>query len=458
MENSIVKRILVIGDVMLDTYHFGDVSRISPEAPVPVFLEKNRTRVSPGGAANVAINVAAIGVPVDLFSAIGNDHAGDELLYLLKEAKIDTASISILENRCTTNKIRYIAQNNQQIMRSDIEDSSEIDSCIFEDTFRKIEKNIGCYGLFLISDYKKGLLSVTFTQKIIDIAMRHGVPVYVDVKDSNIKKYSGATLLKPNRKELSDLTGMPVKTMEEVEKAAVGLCCKADCSYVLTTLGAEGMMLVDRSHKLKTIQSVAREVYDVTGAGDTSLAYLAAEIIHGHDIEYAMEISNIAAGIQVGKVGTSVVYPEEVKLEFSKQQYGGEKTVFTNGCFDILHAGHVTYLKKARELGDRLIVGINTDASVRRLKGDSRPVNSLEDRMVVLSELNCVDDVIPFDEDTPLNLIMKVHPDVLVKGADYTIENIVGADYVMSYGGEVRTIPLLDGRSTTGIINKMKGE
>ena len=452
------KRVLVVGDIMLDTYRFGDVSRISPEAPVPVFLEKDRTKLSPGGAANVAINVAAIGVAVDVLSVVGNDEAGVTLVKLLDNAGINTDCISTMTDRCTTHKIRYIAQNNQQIMRSDKEDSTEIllDACV--KALENLERDVDKYGLILLSDYKKGLLSYDLTQRIIGIAKKNKVPVYIDVKDSNTRKYKGATLLKPNRKELSDLTGMSVKTLDEVETAAIYLCNIAECDYVLTTLGADGMLLTDRKQVIKKIKSVAREVYDVTGAGDTSLAYLAAEIVFGHDIEYAMEVSNVAAGIQVGKVGTSVVYPEEVSTELSKQNSLVSRTVFTNGCFDILHAGHVSYLKKARELGDRLVVGINSDESVRRLKGDERPINKLEDRIAVLSALDCVDEVIPFEEDTPLELIKRVHPDVLVKGDDYTVDNIVGADFVLSYGGDVKTIPLLQGRSTTGIVSRMRGE
>lgn len=457
-EKMIKKRILVVGDVMLDTYRFGDVSRISPEAPVPVFLEKDRTKLSPGGAANVAINVAAIGISVDIMSVVGNDEAGITLVSLLDKGGINTEYISTMADRCTTHKIRYIAQNNQQIMRSDKEDSTEISLNVSKKALDSLESDIDKYGLILLSDYKKGLLSYDLTQRIIGIAKSNEVPVYIDVKDLNTRKYKGATLLKPNRKELSDLSGMVVKTLDEAEAAAIHLCNIAECDYVLTTLGADGMLLADREKVIKQIKSVAREVYDVTGAGDTSLAYLAAEIVLGHDLEYAMEVSNVAAGIQVGKVGTSVVYPEEVSAEFSKQKSLRSRTVFTNGCFDILHAGHVSYLKKARELGDRLVVGINSDESVRRLKGNERPINKLEDRVAVLSALDCVDEVIPFEEDTPLELIKRVHPDVLVKGDDYTVENIVGADFVLSYGGDVKTIPLLQGRSTTEIVKRMRGE
>lgn len=442
---------------MLDTYHFGEVSRISPEAPVPVFLENGKIKNVSGGAANVAINVAAIGLNVDVFSATGKDSAGDELIELLNGQGISTELISRLDDRQTTNKIRYIAQNNQQIMRSDVEKTDLLSCDLFSKLLETIENRIEEYGLILISDYNKGFLSAELTQAIVGIGNKYSIPVFIDVKDINFDKYRGATLLKPNKKELSDLTGISVKTVDDAAEAAIKLCRDAECEYVLTTLGADGMLLADKTGVVKAIKSVAREVYDVTGAGDTSIAYLAAETVLGKDIIEAMEISNVAAGIQVAKVGTSVVYPEEVEKELSAQRSVRGRVVFTNGCFDILHAGHVSYLKKARAMGNKLIVGINSDDSVRRLKGDDRPVNSLEDRMSVLSELECVNEVIPFDEDTPEELIKRVHPDVLVKGDDYTIDKIAGADFVMSYGGEVKTIPLLEGRSTTKIISIMKG-
>ena len=257
---SVEKKILIAGDIMLDTYHFGDVSRISPEAPVPVFLEKGKIKNVPGGAANVAINVAAINLGVDVFSATGNDNAGDELIELLANQGINTEPICRLDNRQTTNKIRYIAQNNQQIMRSDNERTDQIPCDLFSELLKTIETSISGYGLILISDYKKGFLSTELTQVLISIGKKHNVPIFIDVKDANIDKYKGATLLKPNRKELSDLTGVSVKTIDDAAKAAIKLCRDADCKYVLTTLGADGMLLADSTKVIKTIKSVAREV------------------------------------------------------------------------------------------------------------------------------------------------------------------------------------------------------
>lgn len=511
------KKILVVGDVMLDIYHFGKVDRISPEAPVPVFLETGKTEYVPGGAANVAVNIAAIGVGVDLCSVVGKDEASEKLKKLLEGRNVGIHMLCENKGRQTTKKLRYIGPNHQQILRADTEDVSEIPYEAVEDRLREVSGHTGQYGLFLLSDYRKGFLTEEITQAFIKMANENQIPVFVDVKDKNFHKYRNAALLKPNRKELAELTAMGTDTREEVIKAAEFLCRKAPCRYVLTTLGAEGMILVGQGYaakgvteagaakgdareaeagkvkcavretegvksaarEIKEVKSAAREVYDVTGAGDTSLAYLAAEVVLGKEITEAMEIANYAAGVQVSKVGTSIVYPEEVavamghidkaeegkRLDFyqpggldrlKKKQQKGNKVVFTNGCFDILHAGHIDYLKEAKKLGDVLVIGVNTDESVKRLKGNSRPVNTLEDRLVLLSALEIVDYVVPFSEDTPLELIKKIRPDVLVKGGDYQAGTIVGAREVAEQGGKVQCLPFIAGKSTTGIIEKMQ--
>ncbi|XME04328.1 D-glycero-beta-D-manno-heptose 1-phosphate adenylyltransferase [Lachnospiraceae bacterium C1.1] len=449
------KKILIAGDAMLDVYRFGIVSRISPEAPVPVFLETNRKKCVPGGAANVAVNISVFNVEIDIFCGIGPDESGTCLKELLRNNGVGISLVVELPDRQTTRKCRYIAQNNQQIMRTDSEDISEISDAYLEKWLDTIESGIDEYGLVLISDYKKGFITESISQRLINICRGKDIPVLVDVKDRNLRKYKNATLIKPNRGELHELSGLPVSTVEEVAKASRTLCKMTACKYVLTTLGSEGMILVDENQIIKSIKGDAREVYDVTGAGDTSIAYLAVSILQGKSIEDAMHIANIAAGIQVGKVGTSIVKPEEVELAMQKN-WLVKKTVFTNGCFDILHSGHIEFLNKARALGDRLIVGINSDESVRRLKGDERPINTLEDRMAVLKALSCVDEVLPFNEDTPLELIRKIHPDILVKGGDYELHNIVGADDVLAYGGEVKIIDYKQGKSTTTIISKIK--
>lgn len=473
------RKILVVGDIMLDTYHFGQVNRISPEAPVPVFLETGKKKCVPGGAANVAVNIAAIGVAVDICSVTGQDDTAHTLKALLREQGVGVHMVCESPQRRTTNKVRFIGPNNQQILRADTEDIQAVSYETVQDNIQTISNAGEQYALFLISDYNKGFLTEEITQAFIKIANEKGIPVLVDVKDRNFQKYQNATLLKPNRKELSDLTGMRTDTAAEAAAAAEHLCKMASCRYVLTTLGAEGMLLVEKGRIAKEVKSAAKEVYDVTGAGDTSIAYLAAELVLGKNILEAMEISNYAAGLQVSKVGTSIVYPEEVadamrrtdknrnhkRLDFYREkgleklkqkQKMGYKTVFTNGCFDILHAGHIAYLKEAKKLGDILVIGVNTDESVKRLKGTGRPINSLEDRLTLLSALEDVDYVIPFREDTPLELIKKIEPDVLVKGGDYQIDTIVGAKEVAERGGRVQVLPFVKGRSTTGILEKIQ--
>lgn len=473
------KKILVIGDAMLDSYHFGDVRRISPEAPVPVFLEVGKKKYSPGGAANVAINIAAIGMDTTLFAIAGNDDYGKILKEQLEKSGISTEYLQVRDDYRTISKLRYIGPGNQQILRVDTEDTTPEKISVLEGLFDKLEKEIDQYHLIVVSDYLKGLLTEEITQRIIQLGVKRKIQVIVDVKDKNISKYKKATILKPNRKELAELSGCNTDTLDFAILAAMKLCKQAECKYVLATLGADGMILVNENGLIRRIKSMAREVFDVTGAGDTSIAYLAAELVKGTDIERAMIISNYAAGVQVSKVGTSIVYPEEVcaamqedgrsktagilnyytdgGLEpIARAKAQGRKIVFTNGCFDILHVGHITYLRKAKSLGDILVVGVNSDDSVKRLKGESRPINTCEDRMVLLSSLDFVDYVVEFKEDTPAGLIEKIIPDVLVKGGDYKPEEIAGADFVLANGGEVKILDFVEGKSTTSIVEKMK--
>lgn len=476
MEKDSSKKILVIGDAMLDRYSFGDVGRISPEAPIPVFKEKGEERMSPGGAANVAVNLAAIGVGTYLCAVTGADDDGNNLKRLLCDLKVDTSLIFEDDTRVTTRKLRYMGPNNQQMLRVDSEDDSDLPKNAQDAIFKMISDKISHFDLVLISDYAKGLLTDDLTGRVIKLANEKMIPVFVDVKGSNPDKYKGATLIKPNRKELAELSGRSADTTEEAVEAARFLCTYVGCKYVLATLGAEGMLLVNKTGLISQIKSVANEVFDVTGAGDTSVAYLAAEYAMGSTIEEAMNIANIAAGIQVSRVGTSVIDPHDVfmaAVKMSDNPQGsvsdaehmlsdiedckkrGRKIVFTNGCFDIIHAGHVSYLKAAKRLGDILVVGLNDDDSVRRLKGNGRPINPLEDRIMVLNAIDSVDFVIPFSEDTPLELIKRITPDILVKGGDYKPDEIVGADHVKKNGGMVEVLPFLVGRSTTETIAKI---
>lgn len=472
-------KILVAGDVMLDTYIYGKVERVSPEAPVPVLRKKPvSAKYVLGGAANVAFNIVTAGIAdVDILSVVGEDEQGKLLLHKLAEAGIDTDMILTDQGRPTMDKLRYIGQNNQQLLRVDNESLKPVERKQILAVCEQLERKIKTYDIILLSDYLKGFLNMDTMKMIMEMAEEHQVPVVADIKDRNYYKYKGAYLLKPNQNELHEITGMLVSSEEEIVKASCFLCREAESRYVLTTLGADGMILTDRERKLLKVKSTAREIYDVTGAGDTAMAYLAAGLALGQPVEEAVETANAAAGVQVSKLGTSTVYPNEVfqsmhevsgrnkqlsdyrmgGLEPIKaEQKKGRRIVFTNGCFDILHAGHVEYLQKAKELGDCLVVGINSDASVRRLKGNTRPVNGIKDRMLLLAALESVDYVAVFEEDTPLELIRAVMPQVLVKGGDYKIEEIVGADLVAANGGEVVTIPFVEGKSTTKMIESIQ--
>lgn len=464
--------ILVIGDVMLDTYYGGIVNRISPEAPVPVFRKKSERSVL-GGAANVAANLVAANQKVSMMAVLGKDTNGETVLEKFREQGINTDLILQIE-RPTTTKTRFIAGNNQQVIRLDEEDTDSITNDEEKVLLALLKEKITSFDAIIFSDYMKGLLTYNLTQGIINLAKENNVKVFIDVKGQNFDKYSGAYLLKPNQKELHDLTKLPVDTDEQIVETSEFLREKAKCEYVLTTLGAKGMLLVGED-EMCSVQSVGKEVFDVTGAGDTTIAYLVACAANGMALKDSMEIANYAAGLQVAKMGTSAVYVDEVYDAISSGKEGvihklldynsvadfrkvhdKKKIVFTNGCFDILHIGHIRYLQEAAKLGDMLIVGLNSDASVKRLKGEERPINNERDRAELLSALSFVDYVVIFEQDTPLELIKMVQPDVLVKGGDYSNEYVVGTNEVEDRGGKLVLIPFVDGKSTTNIINKIK--
>lgn len=466
------KSILVIGDVMLDTYYTGEIKRISPEAPVPVFRMKKERSVL-GGAANVAANLVASGQSVYIMSIIGNDDNGNKLRKLFIKQGINTELLFSVDRR-TTVKTRFLANNNQQVLRLDVEDIDAISVEEEDKIILSLKKAFGKFDIVIISDYLKGFLSLRFTQSIISMCIENGIDVVVDVKDKQFEKYKRATVIKPNLKELQDLTGKEINSDEDIVLASKYLKEKCCCRYVLTTCGARGMVLVgDKSPYF--IEAKNQEVFDVTGAGDTTIAYLAACMANNIPIKDAVNIANIAAGIQVTKVGTSSVYWNEVmeklseeknsnmhkiiceeSVEHFREEHRNKKIVFTNGCFDILHIGHIRYLQAASRLGDILIVGVNSDSSIKRLKGSERPINSEEDRVEMLSTLGFVDYVTIFNDDTPLNLIKKIQPDILVKGGDYIDEHIVGAKEVEDRGGKTVLLPYVEGRSTTNIIERIK--
>lgn len=463
------KNLLVIGDIMLDKYCHGTIDRISPEAPVPVFKYKSENYIL-GGAANVATNLVGINQKVALMAVIGEDANGKLITDLLKEQNIDSEMVIAEKGRPTTAKTRFVSGNNQ-LLRLDDEVTDEMAVETQNKLILIYERRIDEFDLVLLSDYMKGVLSFDFTQKLIQIANAHGKQVIVDVKDKNASKYAGSFLLKPNRKELHDLTGFAVDTFEEVCEAMKELKKKANVASVLATLSGDGMALLDENDNIVRQQSDSRKVYDVVGAGDTAFAYVAVALAFGFSNKEILKLANTASSIKVTKFGTSVVAIDEVidelYHEYNKVQtiesivkvlanQRNNKIVFTNGCFDILHIGHIKYLKEAKNRGDILVLGLNSDASVKRLKGPTRPINNEDDRMAMLAEMEFIDYIVLFEEDTPLKLIEAVRPDILVKGGDYNPDNIVGADFVRANGGSVEVIPFVEGKSTTNIINAMK--
>lgn len=461
-------RVLVVGDVMLDRYWHGDTSRISPEAPVPV-VRVERQEDRPGGAANVALNIAALGAGALLTGVVGQDEAADTLKTTLAAADILT-DFHQCQNKPTITKLRVISRH-QQLIRMDLEngyDDGDSEGC-----YGKVEGLLKKAGAVILSDYNKGTLRNIET--FIALARKSGVPVLVDPKGVDFSRYRGATLLTPNLHEFEAVVGA-CRNEEELVSRGNRLMAELELQALLITRGEHGMTLLRPDHPELHLPARAREVFDVTGAGDTVIAVLAAALAAGEGYPQAVALANLAAGIVVGKLGTAVVSGPELRraiqqesgsekgvvtldqlliaLEDARQQ--GESIVFTNGCFDIIHAGHVGYLEEARKLGNRLVVAINSDESVRRLKGPGRPINPAERRAAVLAGLEAVDWVISFVEDTPENLLETIKPDILVKGGDYSDEQVVGADIVKKYGGKVKALSLYDNCSTTAIVEKIK--
>lgn len=471
IKNLTRKKILVVGDVMIDSYIEGVVTRISPEAPVPV-LSNCKKRIVLGGAANVAANLIGSKQNVYLSSVIGMDTKAKSFKKMCLDLGIDCSLIFQSSKRTTTEKTRFIGQSNQQILRFDVEDSTPLSRDDENSFISLIINSIPNFDLIILSDYNKGVLTEKICQLIIDICQKNQIKVLFDMKEKNLNKYKHSFLIKPNRKELGELTNLPVVTNDQIIDASIWLRNKCKVNYVLTTMGGNGMLLIGKNNKSILFPAYKREVFDVSGAGDTVIAYLGACLANKFDLKESLDISSMAAAIQVGKIGTSIVYYDSVVRELSREKIGYsklitiddfqsirdpiKKVVFTNGCFDILHAGHVSYLQKAKELGDILVVGLNSDKSIKRIKGPTRPINSEKDRAAVLSSLKCVDFVIIFNEDTPDRIIKQIHPDILVKGADYKNKEIVGKTFVESYNGKVELIPFVKGKSTTKIIERIE--
>ena len=474
LDNIKEKNILVIGDVMLDRYFFGVSKRISPEAPVPVLLKKEE-KVVLGGAANVAINIKKAKQKVAVLSVVGDDNKGEMLIKLLNENNIDSSLIIKDTERCTCVKNRFIGQNNIQMFRFDEEITDKINSKTNEKLLSLLEQNISKYDIVVISDYNKGLLSVNNTKKMIEIANNNNVKTLIDVKEPKYEKYEKAYLIKPNLDELKQITNMPTDTEEQIVSAAQKLLQETNCKYVLATRGKDGMTIVSKED-FRNINCMSREVYDVTGAGDTVISYMAVCLANDIELLDSINISNFAAGVEVSKMGTYAVSIEEIKkyindnndVDYEQKVMDinelvkvletkrDKKIVFTNGCFDLFHVGHAKYLRQAAKFGDILIVGVNSDDSVRRLKGTTRPILPEEDRMELLAALEFVSYVVKFTENTPYNIINKIKPDIIVKGGDYKPEEVVGKDIVEAYGGKVEICPLIESKSTTSIVEKIK--
>ena len=461
-----IPNILVVGDLMIDHYLWGKCERISPEAPVQV-VDVEREENLMGGAGNVLNNLLSLGATVGICSVIGDDGGAVWIDNRLDEKGVKKVALLKDVTRKTTKKSRIIALH-QQIVRVDKENKEDITLSSQEVILKKVEMVLGEYDLLLLSDYKKGVLTDSLTKKLIMIASKKGIPVFADPKGNNYSKYTGSTLITPNKKEASIATNIEINSEATLVEAGDKLKNALDLKYAFITLSEEGMAIFGRDGMTK-IPTVAREVFDVTGAGDTVIASLAFAYAHGLDIKDAAHFANEAAAVAVSKVGSATVtleeisaYHDSISVKKSHQKVVNwqelekelskldKKIVFTNGCFDILHAGHVKYLEEAKSYGDVLVLGLNSDASVRRLKGESRPINNQDDRAVVLAALEAIDFVVVFDEDTPYELIKLVHPDILVKGGDYEGKEVVGSDIAK----ETRLVQFVEGKSTTKIIQK----
>ncbi len=471
-------RVLCVGDLMLDRYVYGEVNRISPEAPIPVFKVVRESAML-GGAGNVARNMTALGATVCFVAVIGDDPAGRTLAAMVgKEPRIDPALL-VERNRATTIKTRYIA-NAQQLFRADSETEQPIDDHSAAEVVRAAGEAIADCDVMVLSDYAKGVLAPDTVARLIGAARDAGKPVVVDPKGGDFTRFHGATVITPNRREAALATGLPDEPNDDAAAAAMGaaLIERLGVAAAVITRGDRGMSLITPDSAPRHLPAEAREVYDVSGAGDTVAAMFALALGAGLPLSDAARLANLAAGVVIGKVGTSVVYGDDLLHAIRADAWSASEAKvislagavdrierwrqeslrigFTNGCFDLLHPGHISLLEQAREACDRLIVGLNSDSSARRLKGDGRPIQPEQARAQVLASLACVDAVVLFEEDTPMGVIEAIRPDVLVKGADYSPDEVVGGDFVENCGGSVLLATIAEGYSTTRTVDKMK--
>lgn len=473
IENFNFGHVVVIGDLLLDAYITGSVSRISPEAPVPVLLRAHHKAVA-GGAANVAMNAATLGCRVSLVGLLGDDASARTLRKVLGQMEeIDLSALVVDPSWTTITKTRVLS-GHQQIVRIDEEYVDRISDAAKQRLIEAAQAAIGKADVVVCSDYAKGVLSDEVLEAVMIAAKARGIPVIVDPKRKDFSAYRGAWLVTPNRSELAAATDLPVRTDEEIERAA--RVASAQCGgEVLVTRSERGMTLFTTDGRVTHSMVRKSEVFDVSGAGDTVVATIASVVSAGQGLETAIVIATTAASIAVNKLGTATVSREELsealKVEIrgdggalpieragaiiAEWHHHGARVVFTNGCFDLVHPGHISLIREAARQGDKLIVAINSDASVKRLKGETRPLQDEQARATVIGALRDVDMVVIFDEDTPLETIQALRPDVIVKGADYQEHQVVGADFVKSYGGAVVLVDLVSGRSTTSIVKKM---
>ena len=476
------RRVLLVGDLILDRYLYGDAERISPEAPVPVLRTVER-REAVGGSANVAACLGALGCQVVCCGTIGEDRHGKTLYRLLGELGVDTDGLTSLPDRPTTTKTRLVGlaqhRHRQQLLRVDEEDTSPLPTDAAQSLEKVARKLVADCDVVCIEDYDKGVVTDALVAGVVAEAKQHNRPVLVDpARLSDYGRYRGASVITPNRDELSIASGRRFRSIEDVAAAATKILGDLDIGAVVATVDREGAVLVERDHPWQHIPTTPRSVYDNTGAGDAVLAMLAAAIAAGGSLADAARLANIAGGLEVEKFGCVPIAADEVlaeirledrtrngKLrsipelvaELQLRRDRGETVAFTNGCFDILHAGHVDLLKRCRQEASMLVVGLNSDASIRSLgKGDDRPLNRFEDRAAVVGALECVDYVVGFEESTPEALIREVRPDVLTKGEDWAGKGVVGQAFVESIGGRVVLVPLVEGLSTTKLVERIR--
>jgi D-beta-D-heptose 7-phosphate kinase / D-beta-D-heptose 1-phosphate adenosyltransferase len=473
------RTVLVLGDVMLDTWIYGHIERISPEAPVPV-LRTDRRREMLGGAGNVARNIAALGGHAILVSIVGDDPCGEQLRQLAQSKSLALGSIELRlvtsPHVPTIHKVRYVA-GGQQVLRVDEETVSPVEGAVAAQLIGDFTRALPEADVVILSDYAKGVLTDAVLERAIAEARSQGRPVVADPKSRDFSRYSGVTVLTPNRLETLTATGIDCSTDEKAEEAGNAVLTATNGDAVLITRGADGVSVVSRGAPATHVAGRARSVFDVSGAGDTLVATLALALASGQPLIDAARLANCAAGVVVEKAGTATLSARELVEAFHDTRYGldsakimplegvlehvarwravGQRVGFTNGCFDLLHPGHVMLLAKARAACDKLIVGLNSDLSVKRLKGPSRPIQNELARATVMASLAPVDLVVLFEQDTPIELIEAIRPDLLVKGADYAEEDVVGGSFVRSYGGRVFLVPVEQGHSTTGMVSRI---